>query len=132
MNRPLTTDETVKMEVTDAVETFMRAFNGGDVAAVVDLYAEDCIVAAPGADPIVGRSGLTAFWERMIREAGMSEVAHTILDVTPVGRDVATEVTRFAATIGGVRHAGAYLVQWKRVDGAWRLHRDVFNAAPAA
>lgn len=120
----------VEREVAAAVARFFETFASGDAGAMAALYTEDCLLGAPGAPLLRGRKQVEGFWGQMIGAMGMKDAEYRILSIEPVGEDFAAEVTAFSATIGGALHQGTYVVNWKRVDGAWRLHHDVFNAAP--
>jgi uncharacterized protein (TIGR02246 family) len=117
--------------VRDAVEAgnraFITAFLAGDARAVADLYTENAQVIAPGAPVARGRPAIEAAWQKSI-DAGVKELTLQTADVESSG-DLACEtgVVRLVARDGGVTE-GRYVVVWKRTDGRWRLHRDIWNA----
>lgn len=44
--------------------------------------------------------------------------------------DTAIEVGQYTLSGGGqVMDRGTYLVTWKREDGQWKLHRDIWNTS---
>ncbi len=45
------------------------------------------------------------------------EVGEATLDLQPAGGDAATAIMK-------------YVIVWVKIDGAWRLHRDIWNANP--
>ena len=118
-------------EVRDAVESGNRAFIAaslaGDAQAVAELYTETAEVIAPGAPVARGRAAIAAFWQkgletppkamqletRDLESAG--DLAYETGNVTIVARD-------------GTTTQGRYIVVWKREDGRWKLHRDIWNA----
>ena len=119
-------------EVREAVEAgnraFIKAFLKGDATAVANLYTRDAQVIAPGAPVARGRSAIAAFWQTSI-DSGIKDVVLETGEVASVG-DLAYETgdVRLVAKDGAVSTA-RYLVVWKRVDGAWLLHRDIWNAS---
>ena len=54
---------------------------------------------------------------------------HT-LDLELAG-DTAYEVGEAALTLSSGATAVKYVVVWKKVDGQWRLHRDIWNGKAA-
>ena len=118
-------------EVRDAVEAgnraFIAAFLRGDSAAVSQLYTEQAQVIAPGAPVARGRAAIAAAWQKTI-DAGVEDLALETEDVESAG-DLAVEtgIVRLVAR-GGAVTLGRYVVVWKREGGAWKLHRDIWNA----
>jgi uncharacterized protein (TIGR02246 family) len=117
-------------EVRDAVEAgnraFIAAFLRGDAQAVADLYTERAQVIAPGAPVARGRSAIAAAWQKTI-DAGVKDLTLTTAEVESAG-DLACEtgVVRLVSRTGGVTE-GRYVVVWKRTNGQWKLHRDIWN-----
>jgi uncharacterized protein (TIGR02246 family) len=118
----------VRAAVEAGNRAFIAAFLRGDAAAVAALYTPDAQVIAPGAPVASGRTAIAAFWQGSI-DAGTRDVALTTLDVESAG-DLASETgtVRLVAKDGAVSQA-RYVVVWKKSDGTWRLHRDIWNAA---
>jgi ketosteroid isomerase-like protein len=117
-------------DVRAAIEASNRAFVGGflrgDSAALAGLYAEDAKVIAPGAPVAAGHAAIAAFWKGVI-DSGVKDVKLTTLDVEAAG-DLASEtgVVRLVAADGKASEE-RYVVVWKRVGGAWKLYRDIWN-----
>jgi len=118
-------------EVREAVETGNRAFIGaflrGDARAVADLYTENAEVIAPGAPVAKGRAAIAAAWQKSI-DAGVKDLRLDTAEVESAG-DLACE-TGVVRIVGrdGAATEGRYVVVWKRANGRWRLHRDIWNA----
>jgi uncharacterized protein (TIGR02246 family) len=118
-------------EVRDAVEAgnaaFIAAFLRGDSTAVSQLYTVDAQVIAPGAPVANGRPAIAGFWQRSI-DAGTKDVKLQTAEVESAG-DLAYETgtVRLVAKDGTTSEA-RYVVVWKRVDGKWLLHRDIWNS----
>ena len=117
--------------VRDAVEAgnraFVAAFLKGDAAAISHLYTADAQVIGPGALVAKGRPAIAAFWQKAI-DAGTKDVKLETAEVESAG-DLAVETgtVRLVAKDGAVSGA-RYLVVWKRSDGKWHLHRDIWNS----
>jgi uncharacterized protein (TIGR02246 family) len=105
---------------------FAAAFMRGDAEAVAALYTEDGQLLPPGAAVVEGRSAIAAFWKGAI-DAGMKELALETVEVESAG-DLAYEVGTAKIVAGeGQVTQDRYLVVWKRENGEWRLHRDIWN-----
>jgi len=117
-------------EVRQAVDAgnraFIAAFLRGDARAIADLYTEDAQVIAPGAPVARGRAAIAASWKKAI-DGGIKDVRLDTADVESVG-DLAYETgtVRLVGKDGAVT-AQRYIVVWKRTQGQWKLHRDIWN-----
>jgi uncharacterized protein (TIGR02246 family) len=118
--------EDVRQAVEAGNRAFIAAFLRGDARAVADLYTENAQVIAPGAPVARGRSAIAAAWQKSI-DAGVKDLSLDTADVESAG-DLACETgkVRLLAKDGGVTEA-RYVVVWKRTNGKWKLHRDIWN-----
>lgn len=120
-------------EVRAAIEVqnakFGEAVRANDTAAIGALYTEDGAVLPPNAARVDGRAAIAAFWGSALA-AGIAGATLTTDEVAYAGGDTATEVGRATLTAkdGSVADEAKYLVLWKQVDGAWQLHRDIWNS----
>ncbi|MDQ4078917.1 MAG: SgcJ/EcaC family oxidoreductase [Chloroflexota bacterium] len=110
-------------------EQFMAAYNRGDAAGVADLYTGDGQLLPPNADIQVGREAVAGYWQAVM-EAGIKGVELEIMEVEAWG-DIASELSRYRLYNGEGQQLdhGKYIIIWKREDGAWRIHRDIFNSS---
>ena len=106
---------------------FAAAFLRGDAAAVAELYTVDAELLPPGAEAVAGRPAIAAFWKGAI-DAGVKDLVLTTVQVESAG-DLAYEVgkVRLVAKDGQATE-DRYLVVWKRENGKWQLHRDIWNS----
>jgi ketosteroid isomerase-like protein len=79
--------------------------------------------AAPRRD---GREAIRGFWQSAV-DGGLTDVVLRTGAVEELGPDAAVEEGVLEAALGGTPLAGKYLVHWRRADGAWKLHRDIWN-----
>ena len=131
-------DEGVR-EARAAIEAanagFSDAFARGDTKALAAMYTSDAIAFPPDSDMIRGNEAIGEFW-KATRDSGVQSAALTTVDVGRDG-DVAYEVGKVSLTIRPpgkelTTEAAKYVVVWKRqADGAWKLHRDIWNGLPA-
>ncbi len=123
------------MSVREAIEAGDKVMSDGinnkDAGSVANLYTQDASVFPPGAPRQDGREAVQAFWQAAI-DMGLADVALSTVEVEEFG-DSATAVGTVTATLPGesgdrMTLTGKYIVLWKKgADGAWRLHRDIWN-----
>lgn len=117
-----------------ASKEFEAAFNGGDGAGVADLYTDDAALLPPDAARIDGKDDIANFWQGAI-DAGLTDLDLETVEVMEAN-DLAVEVGALALNAPGsdgaaVPVTGKFIVVWQRGDdGAWRLHRDIWNLDP--
>lgn len=123
--RDTTAEARVGIEAT--ISDWMTAFSQDDAAGVAACYTEDAQLLPPN-DPIVrGREAVQAWFQGVI-DAGL-DVRLEIVELEGYG-DTAYEIGK--ATVmsadGQVIDDSKYIVIWKKVGDAWRMHRDIFNS----
>jgi ketosteroid isomerase-like protein len=115
---------------------FSEVFASGDATELAARYTSDAILFPPGDDMLRGSTPIGQFWKKT-HEGGVASVKLTTADVERSG-DLAFETGKVELVIRaeGKPDSSAsakYLVVWKRQpDGAWKMHRDIWNDLPAA
>jgi len=118
----------VRAAIDEANERLVGAVLAGNADAAAESYTEDGVLLPPGAPPVQGRAGIREFW------AGVDVAAFVLrTDALEVAGERAAERGTWALTLrdpegGEQSHAGSYVVVWRRQDGAWRLHWDIWNS----
>ena len=119
-------------EITANNRAFESAIATGNVDAIAALLAPDVIALPPDGPIVTGREAVRQFWASTIREHGVTS-CQIITDHLDTVGDMASEVghaTMMMTAPDGKSETARikYVVVWKRVDGAWLLHRDIWNA----
>ncbi len=111
---------------------FMRAFELGDAGDIAELYTDDARLLPPGADLIVGKQGIKAFWA-MVIDMGIASATLQTEMVEEFG-DTAIEEGRFKlmSTDGQILDHGKFVVVWKEEDGTCKLYQDIWNSSVPA
>lgn len=115
--------------IAAANEAFMAAFARGDAAGMAAFYTADGQLLPDNSDFVTGHAAIQAFWQSLM-DAGIKAVKLEIREAKALG-DTAYEVSHYT-TYGAdnqVADQGKYIVIWQQVDGAWKLHRDIFNSS---
>jgi uncharacterized protein (TIGR02246 family) len=126
------TSTEVRDAIADANEMFMAAFGQGDAAGLAALYTEDGQVLPPNGDFVTGKQAIQGFWQALM-DMGIKAAKLEIVEVEGHG-DTAIDVSKYTlkGEAGQVLDQGKYIVIWKREDGQWKLHRDIFNSSMPA
>jgi uncharacterized protein (TIGR02246 family) len=110
---------------------FEHAIEAGNLEAIAALLAPDVMALPPDRPMAIGKEAVTQLWASAIRDHGLTGCRITTDRLDIVG-DVASEVGH--ATLTTTAPGGAsqglsikFVVVWKRLDGKWLLHRDIWN-----
>ncbi|MEX2273373.1 MAG: DUF4440 domain-containing protein [Vicinamibacterales bacterium] len=112
---------------------FMDAAPKADAALVAAVYTDDAVAYPANSEPVKGRTALQALWKGAF-DAGIAGFDLITHEVESFG-DTAWETGAYAMKLkdGTVVDRGKYVVIWKRVNGEWKIHRDIWTTSlPAA
>lgn len=130
---PSPSADDVRAAIEEQNRAFGEAAGAGDPAAIGALYTADGAVFPPNGPRVTGRAAIAEFWGATL-DAGIAGAVLTTEEVSYGGGDTATETGSAVLTAkdGSVADEVKYVVLWKQEEGAWRLHRDIFNSNRAA
>jgi len=113
---------------------WVAALSRGDAAGLAALYTPTAQLLPANGNVVSGRQEIQNYWQGAIK-SGFNAVTLSTLEVESCG-DTAYEVGKYTVPgeDGKVLDKGDYIVIWKRQDGQWKLHRDIWTTntpAPA-
>ena len=121
--------EPFPQEVADA---WVGHYTANDAAGIAALYTEDAQLLPPDLEIVSGRAAIREFFART-NPPGSAAIEIATVE-THVFGDYAHRQGSFLlkGPDGGTVRAGKFLELWKKVDGQWLIHRDMWSAnAPA-
>jgi uncharacterized protein (TIGR02246 family) len=116
-----------RSEITTVNRQFEEAARKGDLDRLAALYTPDAIALPPDGPMVKGRENIKQMWGTIAQQLGLKDVRLDTLDLEVVG-ETAYEVGEAALTLANANAMVKFVVVWKRIDGQWRLHRDIWNA----
>lgn len=121
----------VRAAIEAANKQFSAAFSKGDAAAVAALYTTNAQAFPPNSPVISGRAEIEKMWQGVFG-SGIASATLTTTEVEAHG-DTAFETGNYELQLkdGKLADRGKYVVVWKRANGQWRLHRDIWNTSMA-
>ena len=114
-----------------AMETVNKKFSDGaakgDAALIASAYTQDAEAFPANAEMVKGRAAVQKMWQSVL-DSGVSAFELNTSEVEAEG-NLAYEVGTYALKTkdGKVADRGKYCVVWKRVNGQWLLHRDIWT-----
>jgi ketosteroid isomerase-like protein len=121
----------LKDELQSAQDGLAAAFGARDAMRAAALYTDDACLMPDGSPTFHGRAEIGRFFGGAI-EQGVVAARFTTQEAEGDDQQ-ALEVGRyelFAALPNGERQCiddGRYFAAWSKVDGRWRIRRDMFN-----
>ncbi len=119
----------IRGAIEEGSRVFTSTFAGSDASAMAALYTENGQLLPSNSEIITGREQIASFWQQVMN-MGIKTAELETLEAEGVG-DTAFEVGRYR--LGGVGgetvDQGKYVVVWKKEDGQWKLHRDIWNTS---
>lgn len=109
--------------ITAVNRQFEAAARSQDLEALAALYTADAIVK--------GRADIKQMWGSVAQQLGLKDVRLRTVSFEHEG-NLGHEVGEATLMVATGTVVAKYVVVWKSSDGQWRLHRDIWNAAPAS
>jgi uncharacterized protein (TIGR02246 family) len=116
-----------RSEIAAVNRQFEEAARKGDLDRLASLYTPDAMAMPPDGPLVKGRDAIKQMWGSLAQSIGLKDVRLDTLDLELVG-DTGCEVGEATITHGGGTAVVKFVVVWKKTDGQWRLHRDIWNA----
>ena len=118
---------TAKAEIEAANKEFMVFFAAADSIGIAKLYTPDAKFMNNGAPAVTGRKNIQSALSGLMK-SGISSVNLKTIDVWGL-EDLITEEGEISLFVDeAVVYQGKYIVLWKKVDGKWKLFRDILNS----
>ena len=116
-----------KAAIDAANSKFVAAFNKKDAAGVAATYSPDANAFPPNASIIKGRPAIQKMWQDVL-DSGISSIALATTEVES-GGNIAYESGTYEMKTkdGQMADKGKYCVVWKKANGQWMLHRDIWS-----
>lgn len=117
----------VSGEITTVNQGFMESFNQGDAKALVSNYTADAKLYPSNSDVVTGTDAIEGFWSAVMK-MGIKKAQMETVSAESYG-NIAIEEGRYKLFVEGdiVADQGKYLVTWAKVDGKWKIQRDIWN-----
>lgn len=110
--------------------TFEQEVVGKRNFEALDLvYTANARILPPGAEMVSGRQNIKQFWRNAIEGLNVTAARLETVQFEPLGEtgfEIGRATLQFAAP-GSQPLAVKYVVVWKREDGAWKWHVDIWN-----
>ena len=115
-----------RAEIGAVNRQFEDAARQGELDRLVSLYTRDAIALPPDGPAVKGRDNIKQMWGSIAQQIGLKDVHLNTLEFEAAG-DTGYEVGEATLTVSSGTAVVKFVVGWKKEDGQWRLHRDIWN-----
>ena len=122
----------VSDEIMAVNKIFMEAIKSKDVETLVNQYTEECRVMPSNMPLIEGRENIRAMWTGTFESGSMNLQLKTVSAEAFGTTAIEEGKYEVVSPDGQVVDNGKYIVIWKKVNGKWLLHQDIFNSSVPA
>lgn len=125
-------DKNLKNTINKRIQLFMETYERADAAGMAELYTKDAQVLPPNTEVVKGKSAIRELFQSFM-DMGVKSIKLKTGEVEQHG-DTAIEVSKAQLLADGnqVIDDAKYIVIWKKENGEWKLHRDIFNSSRPA
>lgn len=119
----------VSNQIKEVNKAFMEAFNKGDVQGVVMNYTNQAKLFPANSDAIEGQSAIETYWKDAM-QMGVAKAELVTVSAEAIG-NMAVEDGKYKLFTkdGQMIDQGKYVVNWVKVDGVWKINRDIWNTS---
>jgi len=122
------TDPAIRAEILSANLKFCDLYAKGG-APVSVMYTSGAMLLPPNGEPIQGSANITSTWKAFF-ESGVKKARLETFEVESFGNSAVEVGKYFLTTADGLQaDVGKYIVYWKKEDGNWKMHRDIWNSS---
>jgi uncharacterized protein (TIGR02246 family) len=118
-------------EIRSVSQRWADLYNAGDIAALAALYLEDAVLYGNTGQVLAGRAAIQEALQAA-HDSAPGAVTRQSLNETEVLGDTAYDIGTYTVTDGSgtVLARGYFLTVLKRVEGGWRIYRQIDNLGP--
>jgi len=110
------------------LDTWMERYAAHDAAGVAALYTEDAQLLPPDQEIVSGRAAIQEFIARTNLPGGPALEIVTVETLVFGDHAYRQGSFRLKEPGGSAVASGKILELWKKVDGQWLIHRDMWSA----
>ncbi len=113
--------------IRERSQQLATAFNGKQMDAILDLYADNSVFMPPNAPVLRGREPLREFYEDLIgRATNLHLETEDVAGHGPLAYESGTYSLVYQD--GAVRDRGKYVFVWRRTNGTWRTEKTIWSS----
>ena len=120
----------LKEAASKVQQWYSQAFEQNDPSVLTDHYSMKCCLMPNGDRLISSKEGHNEYWQKTF-DSGFVKPVVVVAELEQHSEDYGTEIGTFVingkSEKGEFSKRGKYVRVWKREEGEWRIHRNIYN-----
>lgn len=112
--------------IVTRIAAFTEAYNAKDAEAISGFYTEKGALLPPQGNALVGRSPILTHYANAFAN-GVTGLKYRVLEIDQTSEDTAIEIGETLVAFRTQTITGRSMHIWKKVNGEWYLHRDMYH-----
>jgi len=112
----------------DVADAWVERYAANDAAGVAALYTEDAQLLPPDMEIVSGRAAIQEFAAKTNPPGGPAFEIATVETLVFGNYAHRQGSFRIRGPDGGTMETGKFIELWKKVDGKWLIHRDIWSS----
>jgi uncharacterized protein (TIGR02246 family) len=118
----------MRKAIEPGLKSFATAFNSGDSAGLVNMYAPDGKLMPPNGPVLAGREAIGKLISGILK-MGIKDFKDSTTAVYGSKENIIEEGAFFMKDAkGNIMDKGKYVEVWRQYDGQWKMVVDIFNS----
>ncbi|POF31463.1 YybH family protein [Roseibium marinum] len=112
--------------IVTRMAAFTEAYNAKDAEVISGFYAEKGALLPPQGKALIGRPAIAAHYANAFAN-GVAGLKYRVIEIDQTSEDTAIEIGETLVAFNTQTITGRSMHIWKKVNGEWFLHRDMYH-----
>jgi uncharacterized protein (TIGR02246 family) len=118
----------IRSAIDKQINAWVKALKKGDTAELAELYTDDAKIMGHGEPSVFGKDKILNMFEGFVRNK-ITGSEFTTIGIWGNDDLIIEEGTgKFFHENGNIVSRGKYLLVWKKIEGKWKIFRDMYNS----
>lgn len=121
------------LAISSQAKAFSKAFVDGDIKTIMAIYSPDAKIVNGNNKIEHDINAIRKFWTPNLKNNWKLNWHKTVSEELIIDGQLASDIGYYSGLSvhddgRESKFGGAYLIVWRKIDGVWRIHLDMWNA----
>ncbi|NQZ86019.1 MAG: nuclear transport factor 2 family protein [Colwellia sp.] len=122
-----------KLAISAQAEAFSQAFVEGDIETIMSIYSPDAKIVYGENNIENNINAIRKYWTPNLKSSWKLNWHKTESEELIIDGQLASDIGYYSGLSihddgRESKFGGAYVIVWRKIDGVWRIHLDMWNA----
>lgn len=122
-----------KLAISAQAEAFSQAFVEGDIETIMSIYSPDAKIVYGENNIENNINAIRKYWTPNLKSRWKLNWHKTESEELIIDGQLASDIGYYSGLSihddgRESKFGGAYMIVWRKIDGVWRIHLDMWNA----